>query len=535
MLHTITFAALALLTQAAGPAETKPAESKSWDAAQRLLQNGRYAEAEEAFLAAASEAKKQKDGLTPQLEAALTMGRADCQTSHGETAKAIEALKSLAGRQPRNADVTARLAELHFQRGEWELADAAVKQTLDVNTDHLLGRWVAVRLLESRGKLEDAVKGCKWFVDHYNTRPPDLARNARNLLLVGQAAERYYRATARGEELSDALNDVINEIYEAALRADPELLAGAVARGQAVPVGLQRAVRGQGAGPGPADQSAGSRDSGDAGPGRLAGLPLAAGRSKAERALEDQSPLRAGSGLAVRPEHLRRAVHGRQEGRRESRGRESARRGCPGPRWPPRVGSWSIRSGAAAAELEALSHNPRPATFYAALGERLADRRKYLAAERAFLQSAQADPSRADAPIGLGMLYMQIGRETEARSLFDDAFAADPFNVRADNMMKVLRHMASYTPVESDHYSVLFDPTQDTLLAKYMDRYPRIGLRRADRPVRLRAAGQDADRDHEEPPVVQRPYDRPALHSRPSAPAPARSSLWPARAPPASC
>ena len=102
--------------------------------------------------------------------------------------------------------------------------------------------------------------------------------------------------------------------------------------------------------------------------------------------------------------------------------------------------------GAAAAELAALQNNPRPAVFYAALGERLADRRKYHSAERAFLLAAAADPGRADAPIGLGMLYMQVGRETEAKSLFEAAFDADPFNVRADNMMKVLNHMASYYP-----------------------------------------------------------------------------------------
>ncbi len=127
-------------------------------------------------------------------------------------------------------------------------------------------------------------------------------------------------------------------------------------------------------------------------------------------------------------------------------------RGRPWPRtpatksrwrgWRPRAGSWSIPSGRNAAELAALANNPRPASFYAALGERLADRRKYHSAERAFLLAAAADPSRADAPIGLGMLYMQVGRETEAKSLFAAAFAADPFNVRADNMMKVLRHMA---------------------------------------------------------------------------------------------
>ena len=61
------------------------------------------------------------------------------------------------------------------------------------------------------------------------------------MLLVGQAAERYYRAKARGEELSESLNDVINEIYEGALRADPQLLAGPLARRAAVPLGLQRA------------------------------------------------------------------------------------------------------------------------------------------------------------------------------------------------------------------------------------------------------------------------------------------------------
>lgn len=47
--------------------------------------------------------------------------------------------------------------------------------------------------------------------------------------------------------------------------------------------------------------------------------------------------------------------------------------------------------GAAAAEVTALSYNPRPSSFYAALAERLADRRKYHSAERAFLLASAAD------------------------------------------------------------------------------------------------------------------------------------------------
>jgi cellulose synthase operon protein C len=66
---------------------------------------------------------------------------------------------------------------------------------------------------------------------------------------------------------------------------------------------------------------------------------------------------------------------------------------------------------------------------------------------------------------------MQVGRETEAKSLFETSFEADPFNVRADNMIKVLQHMAGYTSIDSPHFSVVVDPTQDDLLGRYMSRY----------------------------------------------------------------
>ena len=79
-------------------------------------------------------------------------------------------------------------------------------------------------------------------------------------------------------------------------------------------------------------------------------------------------------------------------------------------------------------------------------------------------------------------------------------------------MMKVLKHMASYTPVETEHYSVLVDPTQDTLLGKYMARYLESIYGELTERFGYAPPGQDQDRDHEEPPVVQRPDDRPAVH-----------------------
>jgi tetratricopeptide (TPR) repeat protein len=466
-------ALLVLITQAPAGADKAPGDVKSLDAARRLLANGRYAEAEEAFTAAESEAKKSAKGgggLSQDIEVQIALGKVECQASQGEYAKAIAALKTLSASQPRNADAAARLAELYFNRGNWEDADAASRRALQVRPDHLLGRWTQARLLESRGKLEEAVKACKWFVDHYNTRPPDLARNAQNLLLVGQAAERYYRATARGEELSGALNDVINEIDEAALRADPNCWQAPWLEGKLFLSGynersaVRELSRAQQINPLAPEilVTLGQAD--------LQGYRLAAGRAKAERA------------LAINPHygpaHVLLADLNISDERFVEARNAAEKAVAENPRDEDALARLAASSrllvdpvGAAAAELAVLRNNPRPATFYAALGERLADRRKYMPAERAFLLAAQADSTRAEAPIGLGMLYMQIGREPEARSLFDAAFAADPFNVRADNMMRVLKHMESYTPIETVHYSVLVDPTQDELLAKYMGRF----------------------------------------------------------------
>jgi cellulose synthase operon protein C len=438
--------------------------------ARRLLRNGRYAEAEEALAAVESESTKGAGQLTPALKTTVILSKAECQASQGDYVKAIGMLKAAAAAEPTNADIAARLAELNLTRGDWEAAEAATAQARKIDTDNLLARWIEGRLLELRGEQEKSVAAWKWFVDRYNEKRADIVASADALILVGQAAERYYRASARGEELSDSLNDVINDVYEAALRVEHDCWQAPLLEGRLFLSGY--------------NERAAARELARAqqinplspeilvtlGQADLQGYRLAAGRAKAERALSI-NPHYAPAFVLLADLNI-------SDERFVDAKTAAVKAVVENPRDEDALGRLAASCrllvdamGASAAEVAALANNPRPATFYAALGERLADRRKYHSAERAFLLAAAADPSRADPSIGLGMLYMQIGRETEAKSLFDAAFDSDPFNVRADNMLKVLRHMASYSSIDTPHFSVLVDPAQDELLGRYMSRY----------------------------------------------------------------
>ncbi len=444
--------------------------NKAVERARGLWKVGKYAEALEAF-----DALAKGDPSPPEVRDAVALGRADCLDSTGEPDGAIAALRAVA--EPRdkdkekdNPDVWARLADLLFSRGDWEGAEAAGIRAMQVKADHPLARWVQARLLEAKGKRAEADAAYKWFVDYQNLHADELAKDASSLLLIGQATERYARANLRGEELRDEMNNVINNVYEVAIKADPECWQAHWLEGRLFLANYQEGdarkdlARAQKINPHSPEVlvTLGQAD--------LQGYKLAMGRRKAERALEINPRMLAAhvllADLNITDERFLEA-------------RDNARKAvAENPRDEDALARLASAArllvdplGAQAVESVALGNNPRPSTFYAALAERLADRRKYHSAERAFLQAIAADPARADVQIGLGMLYMQIGREAEARDLFEAAFAADPLNVRAENMRKILRHIAGYRSIDSEHYSVLLDPGQDNLLGKYMARY----------------------------------------------------------------
>lgn len=142
MVRSVVILALAAVAQAAPPApkaDTKTAEIRTakLNEAQRLLRNGRYAEAEEALAAIEAQEKKEPAGLAPTLAVALAVSKAECQSSQGEYAKAIAGLEGAAAGNPKSADLFAQLADLHLTRGEWEAAEAAMRQAQKLDPEHL--------------------------------------------------------------------------------------------------------------------------------------------------------------------------------------------------------------------------------------------------------------------------------------------------------------------------------------------------------------------------------------------------------------
>lgn len=103
-----------------------------------------------------------------------------------------------------------------------------------------------------------------------------------------------------------------------------------------------------------------------------------------------------------------------------------------------------------------------------AVGKALAEARQYAEAA-AFLEAARDMNPNDPAPlIDLGLLEVQAGRDERALDALERAFALDPFNIRADNSLRLVRELLTYERIESEHFVVRFKPGADAVLAREM-------------------------------------------------------------------
>jgi cellulose synthase operon protein C len=428
------------------------------DARQRWL-HGNYDEAQELYETLARDAKTRT---------AATIGLSRAQQSKGEYDKALEAIDAALKDAPADADLLARRAELLYLRGRWEDADKAAADALKTNKDHLLARWVRGRLHWDRGELKEADADFRWFVRTYTERSNACMdiKDPDELLLVGLAGVE----NARWHNLADQFGFILNDVYGDALKYDKDFWPAEYQAGMLL---LEKYNRGEAL---------------EAFNKALTINPQAAealvgkGIIALQRYEIKEAEQFAEQALKVNP-YLPEALRLRADVDLAAGAVATALRELETARKiNPRDEATLARTAACYflqhknAEFDALlkeaeKNDPKPGVFYHELADQLEERRRFDDAEKYYKKSAELRPMLPWPKNGLGMLYMRMGREKEAREILDKAFEADPFNVRVSNTRKVLKHLDAYETLKTDHFEIRFDPKNDKVLANYMAGY----------------------------------------------------------------
>ncbi len=436
-----------------------PADGPSLQTARQRWLRGNYDEARAQYEALAKDA---------QHHAAAVAGISRTWQSQGEYDKALAVLDTALRDLPKDADLLARRAELLYLRGRWQDAEQAADKALAAQNDHFLARWIRAQVYRDRADLQKADAECRWFVRTYSERSEkdnDIT-DPDALLLVGLAGSE----NARWNNLADQFPFILNEVYGDALKRDKDLW---LAEYQAGLLLLEKYNRGEALtaldkalaiNPRAAEALVGK------GVAALQKLEIKDAEEFAHRALDINPNL---------PEarRLQADVH-QASGDIRAALRDLERARKINPRDEATLGRIAAclylqRKNTDAESLvrEVTQHDPRPGLFYLTLAEQMEERRRFDVAEKYYKQAIELRPMLASARNSLGLLYMRLGREAEAREVLTKAFEADAFNVRVSNMLKVLRHLDKYETLKTEHFELRFDPKSDRQLAQYMAPY----------------------------------------------------------------
>ena len=111
---------------------------------------------------------------------------------------------------------------------------------------------------------------------------------------------------------------------------------------------------------------------------------------------------------------------------------------------------------------------PNSPEAYALVGRTLSDARQYADSSKYLNEAAKRAPAWAEPSIELGLMELQFGRNAEALAALERATALDPFNIRAENSLKLVRELITYGTIESPHFVIRYKPGLDAILAKEM-------------------------------------------------------------------
>jgi tetratricopeptide (TPR) repeat protein len=468
MIHRAAIGLLVLVLGAVigSPSSEAAADDTELAKAQSLLLTGRYEEAAEIFTPLA------------KLSGDAALGLARCQASVGKLDEAQATLKEAGKELPPQANLSAELARIAFERGDCKAADSYVREALEIDARSALARWIQAELFRVRGQLDEALAGYQWAVDDYNQHE---ITDAESLRWIGLAAGQF----ARWKRASDQFGFLVNELYPDAVAQEENFWQAHYETGRLF---LEKYNEGEATRSFAAALEINPRSAevyAAVAALALQRYDLDKATQAIDRALEINPQLTEAlylkSDLSLAnfdvPQALERieAALKRNPVEEEALGRKAAAfaildgfsgEGDPSPRL-------------AALIEEVTKRNPHAGRFFLAAAIQLEVRRKFDVAEYFFKEALERLPQLIGPRSGLGMMYMRLGRESEAQRLLDASFEIDPFNVRVSNTLKVLEVLADYETIETEHFMIRFDGEKDRILAEaaaqYMEEvYPRL-------------------------------------------------------------
>jgi tetratricopeptide (TPR) repeat protein len=102
------------------------------------------------------------------------------------------------------------------------------------------------------------------------------------------------------------------------------------------------------------------------------------------------------------------------------------------------------------------------------VGRVLSEARQYAQADRYLEEATKRLPAWPVPKVERGLMLMQWGKDAEARSVLRLAFEQDPFQVRADNSLRLVEELLTYDTVSSEHFDVRFKSGVDRVMAQEM-------------------------------------------------------------------
>ena len=468
---TVVCAVIFVTALATSPAAEPPLpeQPSASSAARHLLLQGKYAEAGELYA---------KLAATDPLAAAIGQARALAAVGKIDEARKIlaTAAKQHDGEPSTAGALRAELAVLALTGDDLkearEQTDAALRLIPD-GPRQAPARWAAAELDRRAGRLDDATRGYKWFVDLYNRedeiKEPDAVR------YVGLGAAQY----ARWKRLSDQFNFLVNDLYPDLLKLEPDCWQAHYEAGRLYAEKFNEADAAHefkaalALNPQAAEVHAALASL------ALENYDLAEAQTSLKRALEINPRLLWAHQLEADVDlanfESAHAIETLQAALKLDPTNEStlgrlaaaylALDGSPADK-KERTDS---RFGRLIAEVTA--RNPHCGEFHAALAAGLDRLQRYPDAVDFYREAIDRMPQLVGPRGELGLVYMRLGEEVKADKVLHEAFAIDPFNVRVSNTIKVLEVLSNYSVVETEHFVVKFDRANDAMLARYAAKY----------------------------------------------------------------